>query len=436
VPDRLASLAVRDGKSRGRSDRITSLVKQAVNGTADPPPPTTAAGWRLFALLIAISSVGPLSVNIIVPAIPGLALAFAADPAIVQLTVSLYFGGLGLAQLPLGSLSDRFGRRPVLLGGFAVTVLTSFAAAAATNVTALVVARTAQALGAATGIVIGRAIIRDLYARDRAASMLGWVTMSVVAVPMFGPLIGGLLEEAWGWRAIFLFIGITSLLTLLWAAIALPETRAPSAAGVHSARRLGKESRELLLTPAFAGFVLCSAMISGPFYTVMGGSAQIVITLMGRSATELGLWLVFASVGYMAGNFLAGSLSIRYGGSAMLWWGLFLELAGTLASALAVSAIPQVGPAAIFVPLFVVYVGNGMALPNAIAGAISVRPEAIGTASGVTGCVQMGWGAVISQLIAYPVADASSAAPFAWIMFAQALAGVLFFWVLVRPKHP
>jgi MFS transporter, DHA1 family, multidrug resistance protein len=197
-------------------------VKQAVNGTADPRPPTTAAGWRLFALLIALSSVGPLSINIIVPAIPGLALAFAADPAIVQLTVSLYFGGLGLAQLPLGSLSDRFGRRPVLLGGFAVTVLTSFAAAAATNVTALVVARTAQALGAATGIVIGRAIIRDLYARDRAASMLGWVTMSVVAVPMFGPLIGGLLEEAWGWRAIFLFIGTTSLLTLLWATIALP----------------------------------------------------------------------------------------------------------------------------------------------------------------------------------------------------------------------
>src|SRR5215831_11423071 len=189
------------------------------------------AGWRLLALLVAVSSVGPLSVNIILPALPGLSLALSADPAAVQLTVSLFFAGLAFAQLLLGPLSVRFGRRPVLLAGFAVTVLTSLAAAAATNVTELVAARTAQALGASTGIVIGRAIIRDLYARDRAASMLGWVTMSVVAIPMFGPLIGGLLQESRDWRAIFLFIGVASSLTLLWAAFALPETRPVRAAG-------------------------------------------------------------------------------------------------------------------------------------------------------------------------------------------------------------
>ena len=399
--------------------------------SAKAPPPDSPAGWRLLALLIAISSVGPLSVNIIVPAIPGLAIAFSADPAVVQLAVSLYFGGLGVAQLLLGSLSDRFGRRPVLLGGFVVTVLTSFAAATATNVVAFVTARTAQALGASTGIVIGRAIIRDLYARDRAASMLGWVTMSVVAVPMFGPLIGGWLQDFFGWRAIFWFVGLTGLAALAWAAYALPETRPPQTQ-IHSARRLWKESRELLLDRSFVGFVLCAAMIAGPFYCTMGGAAQVVITLMGRSATELGLWMVFASIGYMAGNSLAGWLSVRYGGNAMLWWGLALEFFGTLASAIVFTIAPDAGPAAIFVPLFVLYIGNGMALPNAIAGAVSVRPEAIGTASGVTGCVQMGWGAIISQLIAYPVADAVSAAPFVWIMFAQAAAGLAFFWWLVR----
>src|SRR4051794_33630465 len=205
--------------------RWPAELKPAVNDSRDvSTPPTTKAGWRLLALLIAVSSVGPLSVNIILPAIPGLAAAFAADPAIVQLTVSLFFGGLGLAQLLLGSLSDRFGRRPVLLGGFVVTVLTSLAAASTTNVYALVAARTAQAFGASTGIVIGRAIIRDLYARDQAASMLGWVTMSVVALPMFGPLVGGVLLEWWGWRAIFIFIGVISVLTLAWAFFALPET--------------------------------------------------------------------------------------------------------------------------------------------------------------------------------------------------------------------
>ena len=175
-------------------------------------------------------------------------------------------------------------------------------------------------------------------------------------------------------------------------------------------------------------------MISGPFYTVMGGGPHVVMTLMGRSATEFGMWLVFASTGYMAGNFLAGSLSVRYGGNTMLWWGLFLQFFGSLASALYVSSVRDAGPAAIFIPLFLVYLGNGMALPNAIAGAVSVRPNAAGTASGVTGCVQMGWGAIISQLIAYPIAGATSAAPFAWIMFLQAFAGLLFFWLLVRPE--
>jgi DHA1 family bicyclomycin/chloramphenicol resistance-like MFS transporter len=386
-------------------------------------------------LLIAMSSVGPLTVNIIVPALPVLAIAFAADPALIQLTVSLYFAGLACAQLVLGSLSDRFGRRPVLLAGFALTIVTSLGAAAAPTAVALVAARTAQALGASTGIVIGRAIIRDLYERDRAASMLGWVTMSVVAVPMFGPLIGGVLEGWFGWRAIFLFVALASLIILLWAILALPETRPPSPAGAHSARRLWKESRELLMTPAFAGFVLCAAMISGPFYAIMGGSAHVVITQMGRSGTELGVWMVFSSIGYMVGNAMAGRFSVRYGGNAMLWWGLFLEFAGTLAAALFVALIPDAGPAWIFVPLFVVYVGNGMALPNAIAGAVSVRPGAAGTASGVTGFVQMGWGAVIAQLIAYPMAGGSGAGALTLIMLAQAVAGLLVYWWLVRPAR-
>jgi DHA1 family bicyclomycin/chloramphenicol resistance-like MFS transporter len=137
----------------------------------------------------------------------------------------------------------------------------------------------------------------------------------------------------------------------------------------------------------------------------------------------------------MVGNAMAGRFSVRYGGNAMLWWGLFLEFAGTMAAAVFIAAIPDAGPAWIFIPLFVVYVGNGMALPNAIAGAVSVRPGAAGTASGVTGFVQMGWGAIISQLIAYPVAGASSTAALTYVMLAQAVAGLVVFWWLVRPAR-
>ena len=397
-----------------------------------PAPPTATAGFPLLALLIAISAVGPLSVNIIIPAIPGIAAAFTADPAIVQLTVSLYFAGLASAQLILGSLSDRFGRRPVLLCGFTLTVLTCLAAAAAANVAWLVVARTTQALGAATGVVVGRAIVRDLFERDRAASVLGWVTMSVVAIPMFGPLIGGVIETWWGWRAIFLFIAATTLVTLMWALLALPETRPSGPAAPPSSRRVWKEARELLRTRAFAAYVLSAALISGPYYAITGGGPHVVLTIMGKGPTEFGMWLVFASAGYMAGNFLAGSLSVRYGGHAMLWSGLLVTFAGAAASSLLVELVPHAGPATIFVPLFIIYVGNGMGLPNAIAGAISVRPQAAGTAAGVAGFVQMGWGALVAQLVAYPLEGATSASPLTTIMVVQALAGVLVFWWLGR----
>jgi MFS transporter, DHA1 family, multidrug resistance protein len=407
-------------------------VDQTTQGETRPAVQT---GWRLLALLIAISSVGPLSVNIILPAVPVLTTTLEADPALVQLTVSLYFAGLATAQLLLGPLSDRFGRRPVLLGGLTVALLTSLAAAAATNIGFLIAARTAQALGAATGIVIGRAIIRDLYQRDRAASVLGWVTMTVVAIPMFGPLIGGVLEDLFGWRAIFLALAAASLLILIWAALALPETRAPRLETSAGQERLWKEARTLLLTPAFAGYVLCAAMISGPFYTVTGGGPHVVITVMGRSGTELGLWLVFASLGYMAGNFLAGWLSVRRGGSAMIWWGLIVEFLATVASAVLATVLGDPGPWVIFFPLFFIYVGNGMALPNAIAGAISIKPEAAGTAAGVTGCLQMGWGAIISQLIAYPMATGAGTATLAWVMLAQGAAGPLAFWLLTRPRR-
>jgi DHA1 family bicyclomycin/chloramphenicol resistance-like MFS transporter len=400
----------------------------------DPtPPPRTAAGRRLLVLLIAMASVGPLSVNIIVPAIPGLAVSLKAEPAAVQLTISLFFAGLACAQLVMGALSDRFGRRPVLLAGFAITVLSSLAAAAASSITSLVAARTVQAFGASTGIVIGRAIVRDVYARDRAASMLGWVTMSTVVIPMFGPLIGGLLDEWGGWRSIFLFIGVSALIVVVWAAASLPETRPPQAAAGASFRQLGTESRALLSTPAFAGFAFCAGMISGPYYIVLGATPAVVITQMGRSPAELGLWFVFSSLGYMLGNFLAGRFSARYGIYRMIWWGLLLELVGTGVALALVPLHPALGPIALFAPITLIYVANGIALPSAIAGAVSVRPEAAGTASGVAGFTQMGCGALFTQLISYPMAAATTALPMASAMVITSVAALAIYRWLIRP---
>src|SRR5438309_10989101 len=162
-----------------------------------------------------MTAIGPLSLNILMPAVPGLAATLAAEPATVQLTLSLFLLGLAASQLVVGPLSDRFGRRPIVLAGLAVTVVSSLAAMAATSIDALIAARTIQSLGASTGLVVGRAIIRDLYDREHAASMIGWVTMAMVVAPMVAPLVGGVLDTMFGWQAIFAFIAVASALTLI-----------------------------------------------------------------------------------------------------------------------------------------------------------------------------------------------------------------------------
>src|SRR6478672_10321920 len=173
-----------------------------------------------------LAGVSSLSLNILVPALPGLAAKLAADPASVQLAISLYLLGLAAAQLVFGPLADRFGRRPVVLAGLALATAASTAAIFAASITSLVIARIAQSLGASTGQTIGRAIIRDLYDREHAASMIGLVTSVVVLMPMAAPLIGGVLDTLFGWGAIFVFTAALSVTVFAWAMLALPETHA------------------------------------------------------------------------------------------------------------------------------------------------------------------------------------------------------------------
>src|SRR4051794_32656546 len=330
--------------------------------------------WRLLALLIAITSVGPLSLNILTPALPGLIVSFGAEAGVVQLTLSLYLLGMAISQLVLGPLSDRFGRRPVMLAGLALTVVASFAALATTSIAGLIVSRTVQAFGATAGIVIGRAVIRDLYDRDRAASMIGWVTMAMVVAPMIAPLIGGALDTALGWHAIVLFLGLFSAAILTWTAFGLRETHAtPSGEGF---RRFLSDAAILLGDRAFIGYVLVAAFNSAMFFAFIGGAPHVVVTIMRRSSAEYGIWFAIISVAYMAGNFAAGRWSAQYGVDAMIRRGVVITSVGA-AIGMALNLLqPSGGPIIIATPQFIIAFASGFLLPNAIAGAVSVRPQA------------------------------------------------------------
>jgi DHA1 family bicyclomycin/chloramphenicol resistance-like MFS transporter len=394
-----------------------------------------AAPLRLLALLIAMTALGPLSLNILVPALPGLVKTLATDLGTVQLTVSLYLVGLACSQLLMGPLSDRFGRRPVALVGLCLTALSSIAGIAAASIESLIVARIVQAIGASTGIVVARAIIRDLYERDRAAGMIGWVATAMVVAPMIAPLIGGLLDTAFGWEMIFVFVAVAACAVLAWACIALPETRPDHVTG-GGIRYLWGETRALLASRSFIAYVLCGTFASGTFFCFLSGAPYVAITLMGRSSAEYGAWFALMSFGYMAGNSTAGQLSARYGVNAMIATGVIFQIVGALASVPLTPFLLATGPAPLFIAQTLIAFGNGVLLPNSIAGAVSVRPQSTGTASGLTGFTQLAVGAVATQATSLSVDAASSAWPMqiGILLFALALVAV-FLTMVPRQKR-
>jgi DHA1 family bicyclomycin/chloramphenicol resistance-like MFS transporter len=394
--------------------------------------PSVRSQWPLLLLLVALTSMGPVALNILVPGVPNLVAKFETDAGTVQLTVSLFLLSLATGQLLLGPLSDRFGRRPVVLAGVALATLASFAAMAANSIGLLVAARVVQAAGAATGVVIGRAIIRDLYDRDRAAAMLGLVTTAMVVAPMVAPLIGGILDTAFGWEAIFLFVALFSLAILIWAALALPETRPPPAPGA-TATQQQKEWLTLLRSRPFHAYVLVTAFGAAPFFIFIGGAPYVVIDLMGSTSAVYGFWFTITSFGYMSGNFLVSRFSGRYGVRAMTGWGLGVQLASAILFIVTLS-IWDHSVTMFFLPQIMMSFGNGLMLPNAIAGAISVHPQAAGAASGITGFVQMAIGAIGAQAISHALAGSANALPVPIAMMAVLTVAMLAYFRLPRDQ--
>jgi MFS transporter, DHA1 family, multidrug resistance protein len=401
----------------------------ATQGAAD----SGRAPARLLALLIAMTGVSSLSLNILAPAIPTLVVKFATEPANVQLTISLYLMGLAVAQLVFGPLSDRFGRRPVVLSGLALASVASTAAIFAGSIVSLVLWRVLQSLGASTGQTIGRAIIRDIYDRERAASMIGLVTSVVVLMPMLAPLLGGILDTLFGWRSIFVFSAALTGFVFLWTAIALPETRKPDSRPGEN--RFRSDLGALATSPRFFGYALCAGLGSAPFFSLLGGAPHVVVNMLGRNSAEYGIWFFLPSFGFMAGNFAVSRLAMRLGLSGLIWRGIGLSILGCLLATLSYVAFPGWEMASLFVPHVMVGFGNGLLLPAAIAGAVSLRPQVAGTASGLTGFIQMGIAAAAAQLSGHLIAGASSALPMLVLMLLFAMAAAVAVFTLVTPPR-
>jgi len=367
-------------------------------------------------LLVVMTGIAPISLYILVPALPVLATNFGRDISIAQMTVSLYMVGIALSQIIMGPLSDKFGRRPVLLAGLALMVAASVACIFAETLPQLIAARFFQALGGASGMVISRAIIRDIYERDRVASMISLVVAALMIGQMVSPLTGGLIETAFGWRAIF--YAVTFGAVAVGIAIALPETRRDRAVGSGGFR---SDVGVLIKSRAFIGYVMCQVLASQIIFTFAGGGPYIVVTQMGRTSAEYGAWFATTGFAYLVGNLLCVRFAPRHSLEKLIWFGLALQLCGSLLNLLWSFGGWNEAPSWLFGTQMIVMVGNAFVMANSAAGAISIRPEAAGTASGAMGFLQQGIGALMSQFGAYLGGNSATTLPLTSAVLAVSL---------------
>ena len=392
-----------------------------MHGVIRPPGPATkdiATSKLMLMLLVVMTGVAPISLYILVPALPVLAKTFDSPIPLAQMTVSLYMVGIACSQRVMGPLSDKFGRRPVLLAGISLMVAASAACVLAESLPQLIAARFFQALGGATGMVVSRAIIRDLYARDQIGAKISLVIAVMMIAQMLSPLTGGLLEIAFGWRAIFYAITAASLLTVIGIALLLPETRRLRAAGNGFRGDVGS----LFTSRAFIGYMLCQVLASQIIFAFAGGGPYIVVTQMGRNSAEYGAWFATTGFAFLIGNVFCVRFGPRHSLERLIWFGLALQLTGSLLNLVwSITGINQM-PLWLFGTQMIVMVANAFVMSNSAAGAISVRPDAAGTASGAMGFLQQGIGALVSQLGAWLGGHFATTLPLTAFVFVLSLA--------------
>jgi DHA1 family bicyclomycin/chloramphenicol resistance-like MFS transporter len=384
-----------------------------------------------IATLILITGLAALSLNIFLPSLPQMADHFGVPYAAMQLSVSLYLAATAVLQIFVGPISDRFGRRPVMLVATALFTLATLGAMLAPGFGVFMACRMLQAT-IATGFVLSRAVVRDMVEQDQAASMIGYVTMGMSVVPMVGPVVGGVLDEAFGWQASFalLALGGVGLMALVWADQG--ETNRRAAGGFAAQVR---QYPALLRSQRFWGYCLAAAFASGAFFAYLGGAPYVGTEVFGLDPATLGFYFGAPAVGYMAGNFLSGRFAVRVGVNRMVIWGALVTTLGLSVLAL-LDLAGIMSPLVFFGLVMTVGLGNGILLPSANAGMLSVRPQLAGSAAGLGGAFTIGGGAAFAALAGVVLSRESGPLPLTLLMLASSAMSILcILWVMRRARQ-
>ena len=368
-----------------------------------------------------------MAMNMFLPSLPKMTEHFQTDYRVMQLSVALYLLVSGVLQVFIGPVSDKFGRRPVILGGLIAFMFATLGCILSPTVEIFLAFRMSQAV-IATAMVLSRAAVRDMYEQDKAASMIGYVTMGMAIVPMVSPMIGGFLDELFGWKSSFWALFLLGGLTLWLAWADQGETAVKS--GKTLTQQFG-EYPELLTSPRFWGYTLAAAFCSGAFFAYLGGGPFVGSVVFGMSPFWVGIFFGAPAVGYFFGNMFTGLFAQRIGINRLILTGTVINASG-LGLSLAIFLAGFGSPLSFFGLMTFVGLGNGLVMPNATAGLLSVRPQLAGTASGLGGAIMIGGGAGLSALAGAMLDETTGAFPLLYIMLGTGLAAVasilLVFW--------
>lgn len=349
-------------------------------------------------VLAALTALGPLATDMYLPAMPAMADAMATGTEQVQLTLSLYMAGFALAQLFCGPISDRFGRRPVMIAGFLLFLVASLLCAFAPSIEWLLAGRFLQAFGGAAGPVLGRAAVRDIYGPIEAGRVLSYMASTMAMAPALAPVVGAGLLLFFGWQSVFLMLSLYAVIMLLILALLMPEPlpaerRQSIAPGVILANY-----RMLLTQRSFLGYTLVNASGFSGLFAFLSGSSFVLIEYMGLTPSQYGIGFILIVAGFFSGTLISGRYSHRLGRDRLLLLATLLcALAGTTMAVLALSGVHK--PWAVVGPHVLFLFGFGIVMPQSMAGALAPNPQCAGSASSLFGFLQMTIAALSGALV-------------------------------------